>query len=382
MISARNRAWLRLARTENLGPLGVRRLVDRFGGPLGAIEAIETSAIGLKKPIRLADEKAIDTEIRATEKIGGQIMGWDDPLYPALLALIEDAPPVITVLGNPALLGQKMVAMVGARNASANGRRLTGLIAGDLARAGWAIASGLARGIDTAAHETTLATGTVAVIAGGIDTIYPVENTALYHKIAEQGCVIAEGHLGQPPAAMLFPRRNRIVSGLSYGVVVVEAALRSGSLVTASRALDQGREVFAVPGSPLDPRCRGSNRLLKDGATLVEDADDILKTLTPMLADQHWRPLPRMITKKENSAPIVADLFTPQADIPATGPDQILHQALSMEPVTVDELVRLCSLSPEQVMSTLVEWELIGTIIRHPGNRVSLAGGYPWQDRE
>jgi DNA processing protein len=367
-----NRAWLRLARTENLGPSGVRRLVEQFGNPIAAVKAIETRAIGLKKPLQLADARKIDQEFRATQKIGGQIIGFDDPAYPPLLALIDDAPPVITVLGNIELLQRSMVAMVGARNASANGRRLTSLIANDLGTAGWVVASGLARGIDTAAHETTLKTGTIAVIAGGIDAIYPVENTALYHQIAAQGCIIAEGPLGQPPAANLFPRRNRIVAGLSYGVVVVEAALRSGSLVTASRALDQGREVFAAPGSPLDPRCRGSNRLLKDGATLVEGADDILCTLAPMIEDPGWRPPPRRI-----ASPIITDLFTaPPAPVDANDntPETVLRQALSMEPALVDDIVRLCALSPEHVMATLMEWELTGDIIRHPGNRVSLAG--------
>jgi len=375
-----NLAWLRLARTENLGPMGAKKLIARFGDAVSTIDALERHAAGLKKPIQLPPIADITKEWQATEKYGARIIGVDDPDYPSLLRMIEDAPICITVKGQIELLQRPMLAMVGARNASANGRRLTSLLAADMAKDGWVIASGLARGIDTAAHETTLSTGTIAVIAGGIDAIYPVENTALYHKIAEQGCIIAEGFFGQPPAAALFPRRNRIVAGLSYGVVVIEAALRSGSLVTAHRALDQGREVFAVPGSPLDPRCRGSNKLLKDGATLVEDAADMVAVLTPMQANATWQPIMRPAARTTTTPDLFSLPTTPQhqhtpndQNTLSETPEDMLRQALSIEPVGVDMLIDLCALPADQIMVLLSEWELMGTITRHPGNRVSLA---------
>jgi DNA processing protein len=269
------------------------------------------------------------------------------------------------------LLSRPALAVVGARNASANGRRLARELAGELGRHGYLIASGLARGIDAAAHLGALASGTVAVLAGGVDIVYPPENQELYDAIVEHGTIIAEPAFGTVPQARHFPRRNRIISGLSLGILVVEAAARSGSLITARFALDQGREVFAVPGSPLDPRCRGTNDLIRRGATLTESIDDILQqlpTLSPGVA--HRRP---------TAAELPASLGPAGAETPAQTLGESrdsartrITECLGPTPVAVDELVRQCHLSPAMVVTILLELELAGRLERHPGNQVSL----------
>ena len=284
-----------------------------------------------------------------------------EPDYPLALAAIADPPPVIVLKGHAHLLRQPVVGIVGARNASANGTRLTRKLASDLGAAGIVIASGLARGIDTAAHEGALATGTVAVVAGGIDTVYPPENALLQEQIGTGGAIIAETPIGTRPLARHFPRRNRLISGISRGVLVVEAARRSGSLITARCALEQGREVFAIPGSPLDPRSAGANHLLRQGAVLTESAADILDVLREMGA--------RSVEERRPSGP----------SAPATPPDDdevargraLVAEKLSPAPVEVDELVRQCHLSPAVVLTILLELELAGRIERHPGNQVS-----------
>ena len=223
-------------------------------------------------------------ELTALHRLGARLVCWGEPTYPSALAQIEDAPPILTVLGRPDLLDRPMVAVVGARNASANGRRLARELAAGLGQGGLVVVSGLARGIDAAAHLGALETGTVAVVAGGVDIVYPEENRGLYDALRRQGAIVAELPLGSEPQARHFPRRNRIISGMALGVLVVEAAARSGSLITARYALEQGREVFAVPGSPLDPRCRGANDLLRRGAVLTETAEDVLSQLGPLAA--------------------------------------------------------------------------------------------------
>ncbi|HEY8191080.1 MAG TPA: DNA-processing protein DprA, partial [Alphaproteobacteria bacterium] len=262
--------WLRLARTENVGPITFRRLIRRYGDAAEAIEALPTLAAqgGRKKPLIPAPMDVVEKEYDALTKFGAYLICAADPEYPEALNAVEDAPPVMTVIGDVNLLSRPTVGMVGARNASLNSRKFAEILARDLGRAGHVVASGLARGIDTAAHEGSLPTGAIAVVAGGIDIIYPPENKNLYAQIREQGLVVAESPFGQEPFAQSFPRRNRIISGLSCGVVVVEASLRSGSLITARMAAEQGREVFAVPGHPLDPRAEGTNSLLRDGAIL------------------------------------------------------------------------------------------------------------------
>ena len=274
-------ARLQLAATERVGPVTYHELLQRFGSATAALAALPGLAAeaGLRRPPAVPPAHEITAEAAALQRIGGRHLVIGDADYPAALAALADAPPVLRVCGDTRLFDRPLIALVGARNASTAGRRMAGDLARDLGAAGLVVVSGLARGIDTAAHQATLETGTIAVVAGGLDIVYPPENEALYRAIVGSGLLLTEMPLGAVPQARHFPRRNRIISGLCAGVVVVEAALQSGSLITAQRAADQGRDVFAVPGSPLDPRCRGSNRLLKDGAQLVECAADILDSL-------------------------------------------------------------------------------------------------------
>jgi len=290
--------------------------------------------------------------------------------YPSALAAIEDAPPILTVLGEAQLLQRPMIAVVGARNASANGRRLARDLAAELGRGGLVVISGLARGIDAAAHLGGLETGSIAVVAGGADVVYPAENRGLYDALVCQGAIVAELPLGTEPQARHFPRRNRIISGMALGVVVVEAAARSGSLITARSALEQGREVFAVPGSPLDPRSRGCNDLLRHGATVTENAEDVLSPLGPQLGGiEPLRPVPSIAipTAPHRPPPGIA---VPAED--AAGLELILER-LGPTPVAVDELVRQCQMSAAVVATLLLELELAGRVERHPGNLVSLS---------
>jgi DNA processing protein len=270
---------------------------------------------------------------------------------------------MLAVLGHAVLLSREMVAVVGARNASALGRKLAAQLARDLGAAGLVVVSGLARGIDSAAHESALATGTCSVLAGGVDVIYPPENDGLYERIRAEGVIVSEMALGQSPQARHFPRRNRIISGLSRGVVVVEAAEGSGSLITANYALEQGREVFAVPGSPLDPRARGTNRLIREGATLTESAEDVLAVLRPMLGVAFGEPDSR---DRQPAAP---------AAVPGQESDRVRERLLELlgpSPVDLDELIRQCGGETAAVITALLELELAGKAVRHPGNRVSL----------
>ena len=296
----------------------------------------------------------------------------------AALAAVEDAPPVLTMLGRPEMILAPMVAVVGARNASANGRRLARELAAGLGESGIVVVSGLARGIDAAAHLGALATGSVAIVAGGVDVVYPEENRGLYDALARDGVVLAELPLGTEPQARHFPRRNRIISGVALGVVVVEAAAKSGSLITARFALEQGREVFAVPGSPLDPRSRGTNDLLRSGATLTETAADVVSQLGPLL---QGRPPAHEIARemapgaprlKLREAPSRMELPGSLAPVGEEDALELIVEKLSPTPVAVDELVRQCQLSAAAVATLLLELELAGRVERHPGNLVSL----------
>ena len=268
-----------------MGPRTFNRLLERFGGAGAALAALPDMARrgGLRRAISICSKADAEREMAAAERVGARLIATIEPAYPRCLAALEDAPPLLSVIGNPSILGKPMVAMVGARNASLNGRSFARKLAGDLGRAGMVVVSGLARGIDTSAHQGALASGTVAVLAGGADVIYPPENDGLWREIAEAGAVVSEMPPGTQPQASFFPRRNRIISGLSLGVVVVEANAKSGSLITARFAADQGREVFAVPGSPLDPRAAGPNDLIRHGATLTESAEDVLGVLSDLL---------------------------------------------------------------------------------------------------
>jgi DNA processing protein len=350
-------------------------LLRRFGSAAAAIEALpRLSSAKTARPVTPVGQRAAEAELAAIERLGGRLLCWGEPLYPALLAAVENAPPVLTVLGRPellpGLLRAPIVAVVGARNASANGRRLARELAAGLGEAGLVVASGMARGIDAAAHLGALASGTVAVLAGGADIVYPEENRGLYDAMRQGGAILAELPLHAEPQARHFPRRNRIISGLALGVVVVEAAAKSGSLITARYALEQGREVFAVPGSPLDPRCRGCNDLLRNGATLTETAADVIDQLGPIL--QGRAPPQRALPAPKGRAfeePFSAPFSAPVSDEDAL---DLLLEHLSPTPVAVDELVRQCQMSAASVATLLLELELAGRIERHPGNLVSL----------
>ncbi len=369
ILSAAERLdWLRLIRSENVGPRTFFRLLERFGTAAAAIEALPLLAKqgGRARPIAVCSKAAAEAEAAAAAKAGCSLLAAIEPGYPRSLAAIDDAPPILSVRGNPSLLGRPMVAVVGARNASLNGRNFARRLAADLGRNGLVVVSGLARGIDAAAHEGALATGTVAVMAGGVDVVYPPENDRLYGDVVATGAALSEMPVGTQPQASHFPRRNRIVSGLALGVVVVEASVKSGSLITARFAADQGREVFAVPGSPLDPRAQGPNDLLRQGATLTEGVDDVLRVLENLLR----RPLAE--GRKEG----FRDPSPPPLDEDELAKARTLVlESLGPAPVVVDEIIRQCQLSPSVVSMVLLELELAGRLERLPGNQVALLAG-------
>lgn len=356
--------WLRLARTETVGPITFHRLIAKYKT---ATKALETLPILTKnKPIKICDVATAEQELENLSKHKGQMIFAGDANYPLALSSLEDAPPVLSVFGNIDLLNKQSVALVGSRNASLNGRKLAHNMASDLGKQNLVIVSGLARGIDTAAHEGSLATGTVAVVAGGIDVIYPKENTDLYQKICETGAVVSECAWGMQPIAQHFPKRNRIVSGLSAGTVVIEANLRSGSLITARMAAEQGRDVMAVPGFPLDPRSEGTNALIRDGVTLVRDASDVMEQLNSFLSG-HKKPTSKQIDFGFAETP--ANDYLPPEDVTS-----LIMPELSTTPILIDELVRACNLRSADVQGTLLEMELEGLVQRLPGNRVCLVG--------
>ena len=347
-------------------------MLRRFGSAREALDALPRLARRGERAstITAVTRGAAEAELAALHHAGARLVCWGEPGYPSALAAIEDAPPILTVLGEAQLLQRPMIAVVGARNASANGRRLARDLAAELGRGGLVVISGLARGIDAAAHLGGLETGSIAVVAGGADVVYPAENRGLYDALVCQGAIVAELPLGTEPQARHFPRRNRIISGMALGVVVVEAAARSGSLITARFALEQGREVFAVPGSPLDPRSRGCNDLLRHGATVTENAEDVLSPLGPQLGGiEPLRPVPSIAipTAPHRPPPGIA---IPAED--AAGLELILER-LGPTPVAVDELVRQCQMSAAVVATLLLELELAGRVERHPGNLVSLS---------
>ncbi len=350
---------LRLIRSANVGPVGFRQLLARFGSAAAALEALPALARrGGGRAPRLAGQAQIEKELQRLHELGAQLLFLGTPTYPALLAEIDNPPPVISYRGRRDLLDQRIVAMVGARNASASACRLARGLARDLGDEGFAVVSGLARGIDTAAHHGSIAQGTIGVVAGGIDVHYPPENRDLQEAIADQGLLLAEQPPGTEPRARHFPFRNRIIAGLALGTVVVEAAPRSGSLITARLAGEAGREVMAIPGSPLDPRSRGCNQLIRDGAILVQSAADIAEQLAPM---------------DHRSVRAPTQDFTPQ---PVDAPDnsrQKLQDLLSHDFVAVDELVRQSGEAPGVVQTVLLELELAGRLERGAGGRVRLS---------
>jgi DNA processing protein len=350
--------WLRLIRSEKVGPITFWQLLNRYGTAEQALGALSNLIKQGNQKYRLATEAEADKELKANKKGGFTLLPAYDPSFPQMLRTLPDCPPFISVYGQLGILNQPTLGIVGARNSSLNGRQFAQKLAVDLGKAGWKIASGLARGIDKFAHQGALPYGTIAVIAGGVDIIYPPEHKDLYHAIAETGAVISEMPLSFFPGAKHFPRRNRLISGLSRGVIIIEAAMKSGSLITARTTLEQGRELFAVPGSPLDPRCRGTNNLIRQGAGLVESADDVLSMMegpcVPCLRDEATKP------------------FVPPLDLNWETLEKDVFQDLSPTPTCLDAILERHAVPPQTILTLMLEWELQGRIQRHPGNMVSV----------
>ena len=362
-------ACLRLIRSDNVGPVTFRELINHFGGAEPALAALpELSRRGGRQSIRICPEGQARAELEAAAKIGAQPLFTIEPGYPPALAALDAPPPLLYVKGDTRHLTRPMVAIVGARNGSAAGQKLARMFAARLGAAGFVIASGLARGIDAAAHEAALAHGTVAVLAGGLDNVYPPEHAELQRLIGERGCLISENPPAFVPRAQDFPRRNRIISGIALGVLIVEAARRSGTLITARAAADQGRLVFAVPGHPLDPRSEGTNRLIKDGATIATEPQDLIEALAPLRPAE---PLPQGQVREEPARA----WGRPAYEVPTVAPQDRTRvlAALGPAPVDVDELVRATGLPARTLHIALIELALAGRIERHGHQLVSLA---------
>jgi DNA processing protein len=409
LTGAERTDWLRLIRTEQIGPVTFWRLIHRFGSATRALEALPNLARsgGRLSSLRVPTQSEAEDEIARALKCGACLAACGEETYPPLLAETEVPPPLLYQKGDPALWRRPAIAIVGARRASVAGLKLAGALAGELGAKGIAVVSGLARGIDAAAHRASQQTGTAAILAGGIDIIYPPEHAELYRQIGESGIIVSECPPGFQPRAQDFPRRNRIISGASLGVIVVEAAERSGSLITARLAAEQNREVFAVPGHPLDPRAKGPNELLKSGAILATCADDILAALERPLRDwpamiggrggayrlpcpqpsgaeePEWNFLPFDSGDEANGAPFAeggVDAYTEEGDTQTASavkdaePHDLVRGALQHAPVTIDEVVRATGLSAQAVTAALIELELAGIVERHGLQRVSLRG--------
>ncbi|WP_315833352.1 DNA-processing protein DprA [Bradyrhizobium prioriisuperbiae] len=355
---------LRLIRSENVGPRTFRSLLRHFGSARAALEALPDMARrgGAARVGRICTVAEAEREIAHGARIGISLKAPGERGYPERLAEIDDAPPLLGIRGSADALLRPIIGIVGSRNASGAGLKFTQTLAHDLGDAGFVIASGLARGIDQAAHRVTLQSGTVAVLAGGHDRIYPPEHEDLLAAIvASPGCAVTEMPLGHVPRAHDFPRRNRLISGLALGVVVVEAAHRSGSLITARFANEQGREVFAVPGSPMDPRCAGTNALIKQGATLTTEAADVIDAVRPIMG----RPVATSLSEPDDLPPLGSD--------PAESDRAAIIALLGPSPVSLDDIIRMAGASPAVVRLVLLELELAGRLERHGGGLVSLA---------
>lgn len=350
-------AWLRLIRSYRVGPSTFFRLMAEHGSAEAALEALPTIAAkaGVSKYHPCSLDQA-QREFQEGHALGATLLCYGEPDYPKQLVDLSDPPPILWALGDVSLTGRPILSLVGARNASSLGTRMARALAGELGQSGYVIASGLARGIDTAAHLAALKSGTIAVQAGGIDVIYPRENTSLHDQIAKQGLRLSEQPIGLQPMARHFPRRNRIISGLSRAVVVVEAAAKSGSLITAREALDQGRDVLAVPGHPFDARAAGCNMLIRDGACLIRSAQDVIEHIDRAAPPQS--PAPALSSK-------------PQCNPP---PDRQILDLLSPTPMAEDQLIRDLNAPAAQVTPQLIRLELQGKIRRDAGGLLSLAG--------
>ena len=355
--------WLRLIRSQNVGPRTFRALINHFGGARAALEALPGLARrgGGGAAPQIYSRAEAEREIEAARRLGASFVAIGEADYPSRLQMIDDAPPLLAIRGHRGVLAMPMVAIVGSRNASAAGVKITQRLTHGLCEAGFVIVSGLARGIDAAAHRSSLDSGTVAVLAGGHERVYPPEHVELLEAILPSGVALSEMPIGWEPRGRDFPRRNRLISGLSLAVVIVEAAKRSGSLITARLALEQGREVFAVPGSPLDPRAEGTNGLIKQGATPVTETADIVAVLRPILGQE----IPAREGEPESEEAL-------QAVEPASDERTRIVALLSPTPVLIDDLVRLSMSSPRIVRMVLLELEIAGRLERHGGGMVSL----------
>ena len=363
LIDEQRMDWLRLIRTENVGPRTFRMLINQFGGAKRAIERLPDLARRGGRALNVVSREEAAKEISAAGKLGVKYIGLGEIEYPALLRETEDAPPLLAVRGDIEALAKPAIAMVGSRNASMAGTRLAGTLARELGEAGFVVVSGLARGIDSASHRASLSNGTIAVLAGGHDKPYPPEHESLLQDLLAKGAAVSEMPLGWEPRARDFPRRNRIIAGIAMGVVVVEAAERSGSLITARMALEANREVFAVPGSPADPRASGTNQLLRRGATLVTSATDVIEVLAPMLDK------PPVMRETETLKISAAEAEPPLSD------DALrtrLQDLLGPSPVSVDDLLRETNAPAGAMQMALLELELAGRLERHGGGMVSL----------
>lgn len=363
LTDSQRRDWLQLLRCENIGPATFRLLINRFGGARAALEAVPDISRRRGRRIRIPDIADIEREFADADRAGAGFVAFGEPGYPPRLAHIHQSPPLLCVSGQKTIAAQPMVAIVGARNASAGGRQLARTFAQGLGDAGIVVASGLALGIDSAAHEASLGFGTLAILAGGIGRIYPEQHIPLASRIIETGLLVTEMPPSHAPRSKDFPRRNRIISGVSLGVVVIEAAARSGSLITARFATEQNREVFAVPGSPLDPRAAGTNRLIRDGATLTSAIEHIIEVIAPMAARE--ASLHAGIGETDDEAWI--------AEHPDDGLPEALARLLSPAPADIDVLVRETGASAAQVQGAMLELEIAGRAARHTGNRFSSA---------
>lgn len=356
------RDWLRLIRTQNVGPVSFRDLLNRYGDAATALEALPS--LIRKKQITPPRPEQVEAEMDYAEQMGVKLLCAVEPDYPEYLRALDPPPPVISVLGRTDILSRPCVAIIGSRNASAIGQRFAHSLAHELGQAGYTVISGLARGIDSAAHNGSLASGTVAVLGGGVDHIYPRENKGLHTEIVEKGAIISESPMGYRATARDFPRRNRIISGLSRGVVVIEAAERSGTLITARYALEQNREVMAAPGSPLDPRTKGCNRLIRQGAHLIESAEDViavLETLQPLGLREPGEPF--------SAIPFDADRAANEIEKAKL----LLRDLLSPTPTPRDDLIRASGLPLPIATAAMLEMELRGDILVEPDGRVARA---------
>jgi len=390
--------WLRLIRTESVGPQTFRALINRYGGAGAALKALPSLAAQKGRPIALADEDDCVREMEGLRRNGAKLVALGEPDYPAHLRAIHGPPPLIAIKGEPSVLQRPMIAVIGSRNASASGLAFTERVVRDLCSAGIVIVSGLARGVDARAHQASLGTGTIAVLAGGLDKLYPPEHGQLAQDITETGLLLSEMPLGWEPRGRDFPRRNRLVAGLSLGTLVIEASRGSGSLITAKFAAEQGREIFAVPGSPLDPRAEGTNDLLRQGATLCTRAQDILDVLLPMIEkgstyrDDLFSEAPQF----PPSEPLWDELDldyegeTPRTEphLSLDEPERAIVQAprradprdlqariealLGPSPIGMDELARVSEIAMADLRSVIFELELAGRIERHGAGMVSL----------